>query len=789
MLNERKLTPDELKKREQIIQNMLNNKQEIVKRYGKEAEKMIYGRATKMVQKQSEKQMENTKLKEMIKAALMGPVSEFQDIEVGADRYEAEKDLGQASAMMSELESLLKGFDWYYYMSDDPRVYRTWGAVDTKIGNLVRKLQDMGYGEDAKNLYNQYAPDGDISMKMKEAKGKDMDNDKDIDSDDYLAARDAAIKKAKGELKEYKAPEDLVRFLQKQGVKIDLKEPYTYKDIKDALKALGLEGKFDDLMPQNFTITMPEVPKGMFEDNHIKKAKGEVDESGWRAMTDDEIMKKQYQDSQLKRLADLRKREEAKARLLGLQQKLHQDRLKSVMGEDSDSVKEGYYGTTNIESYIQTLGYDSFEDFFNDNPGAENALMDWIESVPEFDKMLGDAGLNEDLDLGHQDNEPHMVKAELYRIGKYAMELYAMVEEFEKTGGEVDFPAWWQAKITTSANNMVSAKHYLDFEIKEPQIDAVVDTLTGEEPETVEPEMPQDEFELDEKLTSKSSMKKYIDDFAKSDAPQFKGKSEGKKRQMAIAAKLAKTLKEENKKKSLEEYINDGVVDEGILDRLRSNLAGIKSTVSTSASNFAAYLKGDQSAIKDVALAKNMSILQQKAKTFDAKIADVATDLSKLFPKEVLKNTPEEFQKVLADYASMLSKTASLNKQITTGDIKTSTPQGDTKASTPPPTSSSSSSSSSSSKPRDEKGRFTSTKKTTTTTPKTEPISDTYEVTDEVYNYKGKDYAVQVDKKTKEKFFKHEDGRIMDIANLEKFSQAKKKSTVAEKLAKQLRAS
>jgi hypothetical protein len=42
-----------------------------------------------------------------------------------------------------------------------------------------------------------------------------------------------------------------------------------------------------------------------------------------------------------------------------------------------------------------------------------------------------------------------MIKAELYRIGKYAMELYQMVDEFEGQG-EVDFPAWWQAKITTA---------------------------------------------------------------------------------------------------------------------------------------------------------------------------------------------------------------------------------------------------------------------------------------------------------------------------------------------------
>jgi hypothetical protein len=85
----------------------------------------------------------------------------------------------------------------------------------------------------------------------------------------------------------------------------------------------------------------------------------------------------------------------------------------------------------------------------------------------------------EDLDLGHEDDEPHMLKADLYRIGKYAMELYKMVDQFEG-GQEVDFPHWWQAKIIGAKNMLVSAKHYLDFETKEPQIDAMVDVASEE---------------------------------------------------------------------------------------------------------------------------------------------------------------------------------------------------------------------------------------------------------------------------------------------------------------------
>ena len=148
--------------------------------------------------------------------------------------------------------------------------------------------------------------------------------------------------------------------------------------------------------------------------------------------------------------------------------------------------------------------------------------------------------LDEDLDLGHEDNEPHMLKADLYKIGKYAMELYQMVDQFEGQG-EVDFPAWWQSKITNAASMISSAKHYLEFELKEPEIDAMVGVAqnTGAIDNEIS-NIEEIKAKVLEKLTTKSSMKTYIDYFSKSKAPQFKGKSKEKKRQMAIAAKLSK---------------------------------------------------------------------------------------------------------------------------------------------------------------------------------------------------------------------------------------------------------
>ena len=85
-------------------------------------------------------------------------------------------------------------------------------------------------------------------------------------------------------------------------------------------------------------------------------------------------------------------------------------------------------------------------------------------------------GLNEDIDLGHEDDEPGMLKSDLYRIGKYAMELYQIMDKLDD-GQEVDLPHWWQAKVIKAKDALVSAKHFLDFELKEPQIDQVTDMV------------------------------------------------------------------------------------------------------------------------------------------------------------------------------------------------------------------------------------------------------------------------------------------------------------------------
>lgn len=81
--------------------------------------------------------------------------------------------------------------------------------------------------------------------------------------------------------------------------------------------------------------------------------------------------------------------------------------------------------------------------------------------------------LKEDLDVGHQDDEPQMLKKTLYRSAKMASMLYKELDKFDKMPNEVDFPNWWQAKIIKANDYLNAAFDYLDGEQQTAKIDAI----------------------------------------------------------------------------------------------------------------------------------------------------------------------------------------------------------------------------------------------------------------------------------------------------------------------------
>lgn len=69
MLNERKLTENELEQRQIALKGLMKNKRSLVQKYGKDAEQVMYGIATKQSKSKVEN-MNKEKIKEMIKSSL-----------------------------------------------------------------------------------------------------------------------------------------------------------------------------------------------------------------------------------------------------------------------------------------------------------------------------------------------------------------------------------------------------------------------------------------------------------------------------------------------------------------------------------------------------------------------------------------------------------------------------------------------------------------------------------------------------------------------------------------------
>ena len=102
-----------------------------------------------------------------------------------------------------------------------------------------------------------------------------------------------------------------------------------------------------------------------------------------------------------------------------------------------------------------------FREISDDARKLRNKIRTHIrkEYPDDYERITG--RLDEDFDVGHQDNEPKMLKSDLARAAKMAVMLYKKVNKYD-TGREVDFPSWWQAKITKAHDYLQSAFNYLD---------------------------------------------------------------------------------------------------------------------------------------------------------------------------------------------------------------------------------------------------------------------------------------------------------------------------------------
>lgn len=215
-----------------------------------------------------------------------------------------------------------------------------------------------------------------------EGQKRDVDGDGDIDSDDYMAAKDAAIKKATGK------NEDI------NEVGPDIMDSLD-SIIMGGLAALGavkLAPKLIDLLGD------PET--GEITHDSLQKAK-------------DKLMK--------------------------------EDKYDDIVDAD--------------------------DDISADKKKAAALAYRKVDKGDSYEKAT--SHMKEDIDIGHQDNEPSMLKNTTYRAAKLAGMLYKKLDKYDDLPNEVDFPNWWQTKVTKAKDDLQAAYDYLDGEEGVQSIDAM----------------------------------------------------------------------------------------------------------------------------------------------------------------------------------------------------------------------------------------------------------------------------------------------------------------------------
>jgi hypothetical protein len=439
MLNERKLTKPELTKREDIVKSMKDNKRDLVKKYGKDAEKVMYGRATNIAKKKTES-MNSDKLKEMIEAALKNPKK--ADLNKDGKLSDYEKKRGAAIEKNIEKKTLKEGiptdleplaFD-ILHRSLRNRYITIEEATDESVIDAAREVAEF-------HADDEEIGSSDMTFIIKEfldSIGKETG----FENGRLTVSKNTLTENKREAFDELQMIMDQLYELSDQAKMIFRNNfPTEYRRL-DAYGALDF-----GTSSNRYDVTL----EGALENLDME----DDDED----MMQEDRKAKEY----IKSIEDEDEREAERKRMFD--------------NPEEENVREGF----RVEYKTQD-GENAKSRIYKTKEEAEKKEAELVDKsrIKQAKIVNVDSGLNEDLDLGHQDNEPHMLKGDLYRIGKYAMELYQMMDSLEGQG-EVDFPHWWQSKISNAKSSIVGAKHYLDFELKEPQIDAMVGVAAEED--------------------------------------------------------------------------------------------------------------------------------------------------------------------------------------------------------------------------------------------------------------------------------------------------------------------
>ena len=332
----------------------------------------------------------------------------------------AKEDLTQASATQENISEEIRKYTTQESAAVGKAVAKSLVKVLRAQGDEISKLKLTGIGVDKFNIHVEYG------------------NDKGVDTFKFdLNPEGTAIILDLGS-----EPMELVDFVITQGNTVSLPTPELEDKLSDAMKKYVAE----PTDPSQFAKELNEKldPVGKEDKEKIKQIKSAIQKG-------DKSYDVTYTD--------------------GSTAKIY------VSHDDWDSINNKY-GKLNEEKAI--VGQELVDYIMKKWDWSEEKTLKFLadklgnrQAVDETETPEGGIDQGGDLDVGHQDDEPNMLKKDIYDIAVYAAKLYKQLDKYDQVDGEVDFPHWWQAKVIKARDFISSAQHYLEAEEKQPIIDAL----------------------------------------------------------------------------------------------------------------------------------------------------------------------------------------------------------------------------------------------------------------------------------------------------------------------------
>ena len=222
------------------------------------------------------------------------------------------------------------------------------------------------------------------------------------------------------------------------------------------------------------------------------------------------------------------------------------NRYDVTLGKFVDGLEEGNYDDLDDEDYVnednnrEIKGQELVDYIMKNWSWSEEKTLNWLAN--NFGKNKQDDGPKE--------KDPRYIDY-LRRSGRdeYADELEKKLKEAELTKPETKKIKDMVKSLKKSSKGHAGQANYLSKLVKEkvvrkklakaPKADKLTSKQKMKTPSGLVSYMDFSE-QIYEKLSKKDDVGDFVDDFKKSDAKQFKGKSDKKKKQMAVAAYLSK---------------------------------------------------------------------------------------------------------------------------------------------------------------------------------------------------------------------------------------------------------